>query len=214
MQAGRIAALAAEHHLAVLGGFTPAKGDGLPQGTAALLLLGPDEPGFWPHVTAQPEFDGTPDPLDRWSLRVIGALAAGLGAQALFPFGAALHPFHRWAIRSGRCHAAPVQLLVHDQAGLMVSFRGALAFAHPIPLPAARPSPCDTCTGKPCLTACPSAALTKGGYDVPACHAFLDLSEGSSCITGGCLVRKACPVSQRYARLPEQSAYHMRQFHR
>jgi len=30
---------------------------------------------------------------------------------------------------------------------------------------------------------------------------------------GGCLVRRACPVSGGYARLAEQSAYHMGQFH-
>ena len=37
---------------------------------------------------------------------------------------------------------------------------------------------------------------------------------GVECLTGGCLVRRACPLSQSYARLPEQSAYHMGQFHR
>ncbi len=214
MDADRIAALAARHQLAILGGFAAEPGDGLPPGTAALLLLGPAEPGFWRHVTAEAEFDGSPDPLDRWSLRVIGALAVRLGAQALFPFGASLYPFHRWALRSGRCHASPVHLLVHDQAGLMVSFRGALAFPHRIPLPPASASPCDSCSAKPCRTACPTAALTANGYDLSACHALLDQPAGSNCITGGCLVRRACPVSQRYARLPEQSAYHMRQFHR
>jgi epoxyqueuosine reductase len=210
----QIATLAAEHHLAVLGGFAAEPGDQLPDDTASLVLLGPLEPGFWPHVTAQPEFDGTPDPVDRWSRRALSELGNRLGAQALFPFGTPHHPFHRWALRSGRCWSSPVRLLVHDQAGLMVSFRGALAFADPVPLPAPPPAPCDSCTGKPCLAACPAAALTARGYDVPACHAFLDQPDGSNCITGGCLVRRACPVSQRYARLPEQSAYHMRQFHR
>ena len=214
MDAARIAALAAAHHLAILGGFAAEPGDDLPPGTATLLLLGPAEPGFWPHVTAAPEFDGTPDPLDRWSRRTITAMATQLNATALFPFGTPHRPFHRWALRSGRCWSSPVRLLVHDQAGLMLSFRGALAFPHRIPLPPASASPCDSCTAKPCRTACPPAALTTDGYDLPACHTFLDRPQGSSCITGGCLVRRACPVSQRYARLPEQSAYHMRQFHR
>ena len=211
---GQIAALAASHHLTIIGGFAASPADGLPDGTATLLLLGPAEPGFWHHVTAAPEFDGSPDPLDRWSLRVVGALASALGAHALFPFGATLQPFQRWALRSGRCHASPVRLLVHDQAGLMVSFRGALALPNPIALPETPASPCATCAAKPCLTACPVAALTGQGYDLPACHGFLDQPAGANCITGGCLVRRACPVSQRYARLPEQSAYHMRQFHR
>ena len=211
---GQIGALAADHHLAIMGGFAATPADGLPGGTATLLLLGPAEPGFWPHVTAAPEFDGTPDPLDRWSYRTITALARRLGAQALFPFGNPLHPFQRWALRSGHCWSSPVRLLVHDQAGLMASFRGALAFPHLIVLPPTPASPCDSCAAKPCLTACPAAALTGDHYDLPACRALLDQPAGANCITGGCLVRRACPVSQRYARLPEQSAYHMRQFHR
>jgi epoxyqueuosine reductase QueG len=95
----------------------------------------------------------------------------------------------------------------------MVSFRGALALKERMALPAATARPCDECA-KPCLTACPAGALTGAGYDVPACHAFLDTADGGDCMNGGCLVRRACPVSQSYARIPEQSAYHMGQFHR
>jgi hypothetical protein len=83
-----------------------------------------------------------------------------------------------------------------------------------VDLPAPPARPCDSCAAKPCLTACPVAALTGAGYDVPRCHAHLDQPEGVPCMSGGCLVRRACPASQPYARMPVQSAYHMRQFHR
>lgn len=205
----------AENRLEVLGGFAvPEDEAGLPQGTRTLLLIGPAEPGFWPHVTAQAEWDGQPDPVDRWSRRVIGRLACDLGAKALFPFGGPPYqPFYQWALRTGQVWDSPVRLLVHARQGLMVSFRGALALkeAVPVPQPAARP--CDTCPA-PCRTACPVLALTDKGYDLPACHGFLDRPEGQTCMTGGCQVRRACPLSQSYARLPEQSAYHMRQFHK
>lgn len=205
----------APHRLQVLGGFAPEEGEaGLPAGTRALILLGPAEPGFWPHLTAQPEWaDGGPDPVDRWSRRVIGRLACELGAKALFPFGGPpWHPFYQWALRTGRCWDSPVRLLVHDAQGLMVSFRGALALKAPLALPAAA-RPCDSCQGRPCLSACPAGALGASGYDVPSCHVWLD-SNGAECLSGGCLVRRACPVSRTYARMPEQSAYHMGQFHR
>lgn len=210
-----IDAALALHQLEVLGGFQ-AKGDEtLPPGTIALLLLGPREPGFWAHLQAQPEWqDGAPDPVDRWSRRVIGRLACDLGAKALFPFGGpAHHPFYQWALRSGRVWASPVRLLVHASQGLMVSFRGALALKHAVALPPALDQPCDTCAA-PCRAACPAGALTGEGYDVPACHAHLDRAEGRPCLTGGCLVRRACPLSQGYARLPEQSAWHMSRFHK
>lgn len=209
-----IAALLAPHRLAVFGGFHPVEGDGTPPGTQTLLMLGPAEPGFWAHLTAQPEWqDATPDPVDRWSRRVIGRLACDLGAKAVFPFGGPPHaPFQRWAMATGRAWVSPVRLLVHDVAGLMVSYRGALALKARVDLPATGPRPCDGCAA-PCLAACPAGALTGAGYDVPACHAHLDLA-GAECLTGGCLVRRACPLTESYGRVARQSAYHMRQFHR
>jgi hypothetical protein len=210
----------AEERLEVLGGFSVAEGEaGFPVGTRTLLMLGPKEPGFWAHLQAQPEWaqsfnDGSPDPVDRWSRRVIGRIACDLGGKALFPFGGPpYHPFYQWALRTGRVWDSPVRLLVHAGQGLMVSFRGALALKEVVAVPPRVVKPCEGCAA-PCLTACPAGALTGAGYDVPVCHAWLDRPEGAECLSGGCLVRRACPVSQSYARLPEQSAYHMRQFHR
>jgi hypothetical protein len=208
----RLAAVA----LDVLGGFHAEDDPGLPPGARTLLLIGPREPGFWAHLTRSPEWqDGAPDPVDRWSRRVIGRLACDLGGKALFPFGGPPHhPFYRWALRSGRAWASPVTLLVHDRAGLFVSYRGAIALKNrlDLPDPPAAP-PCASCSAKPCLGACPAGALTGAGYDVPACHAFLDSEAGAGCMELGCAVRRACPVSQAYGRLPGQSAYHMRLFH-
>jgi epoxyqueuosine reductase len=204
----------AEEQLEVLGGFAVAEGEaGFPAGTRTLLMLGPKEPGFWAHLQAQPEWGG-PDPVDRWSRRVIGRIACDLGAKALFPFGGPpWHPFYQWALRTGRVWDSPVRLLIHSGQGLMVSFRGALALKEEVPVPPSVTRPCEACAA-PCLTACPAGALNGSGYDVPACHGWLDRAEGAACMTGGCLVRRACPVSQTYARLPEQSAYHMGEFHR
>jgi epoxyqueuosine reductase len=207
-----IEAMLQTHALTILGGFYAEPGDDLPAGTQTLLMIGPGD-GFWAHMTTQPEW-GEADPIDRWSRRVIGTIACDLHAKALFPFGGPPYsPFQRWALRTGRMWQSPVRLLVHDVQGLFVSFRGALALKERIALPPAPPKPCDTCA-QPCLTACPVGALTPAGYDVPACHGYLETDAGQTCMTGGCIVRRTCPVSQGYARMPEQSAYHMRQFHK
>ena len=199
-------------HLEVLGGFHCADEPGLPAGTRTVVMLGPREPGFWADVTGSQEWGG-PDPVDRWSQRVVGGLACAMGGTALFPFGGPPYlPFYSWALRTGSIWESPVRLLVHGTQGLMVSFRGALALPDVIDLPAPGPRPCEDCP-MPCLTACPVGALTGAGYDVPRCHGFL-ADGGDDCMAAGCLVRRACPVSQAYARMPEQSAYHMRQFHR
>ena len=209
-----IAARLSDQCLTILGGFACEDTQGLPPDTRTLLMIGPAGAGYWPHVMAQPEWDSAPDPVDRWSRRVIGRLACDLGGKALFPFGGPpWHPFYTWALQTGRVWESPVRLLIHADQGLMVSFRGALALREALDLPATPPRPCDACA-RPCLTACPVGALTAAGYDLPTCHAYLDTAPGRDCMDQGCAVRRACPVSQSYARLPEQSAYHMRQFHK
>ena len=204
-------ALLAPHGLTVLGQFAPVPEDGID--AATLALIGPAGPAFWDVLSASPEYvDGAPDPVDRWSRRILDTLAAELGATALYPFGGPpWHPFIAWAQRTGRIHASPVTLLVHDIQGLFVSFRGALALSEPLldPTPAS-PRPCDCCA-KPCRTACPVSALTAHGYDVDACHAYLDTAPGADCMSG-CLVRRACPVGKGL-RPAAQSAYHMSRFH-
>ena len=213
---GDLAARLTAARLDVFGAFHPDADDEAPDGTGTILLLGPHEPGFWAHVRAAPEFlDGRADPMDRWSLRVIADIAKATRTTALFPFGGPpWRPFIRWATRSGRAWTSPVQLLVHDRAGLMVSYRGALALQDRLPLPPAASRPCNTCDGAPCATACPVGALTPAGYDLAACHRFLDGPDGRDCMDNGCAVRRACPVSARYGRLPEQSRFHMKAFHR
>jgi epoxyqueuosine reductase len=202
----------AEERLEVLGGFAVAEGEeGFPAGTRTLLLLGPLEPGFWAHLQAQPEWNES-DPVDRWSRRVIGRLACALGTKAVFPFGGPpWRPFTGWARRSGRAWPSPVGLLVHDIAGLWISYRGGVLLEEEAP-PATVARPCESCAGRPCLLACPVGALRLENYDVGACHAVLGSPEGQDCMISGCLVRRACPVG-RGRRDPAQSAFHMKAFH-
>ncbi|RKT32115.1 hypothetical protein BXY70_1445 [Roseovarius halotolerans] len=198
-----------KQHLTIFGGVN----DGLPEGIRTLLLLGPLEPGFWACFTGSQEYgDGRADPLDRWSERVIGDLANTLNAKAFFPFGGPPdQPFVQWAQASGRAHVSPVGPLVHDAAGLMLSYRGALGFAEVIALPDPPPNPCDTCEDRPCLSACPVGALGPAPYDAATCRTHLRHPE-NICMSKGCLVRRACPVSQSHGRREEQSAFHMRAF--
>ena len=58
------------------------------------------------------------------------------------------------------------------------------------------------------------ALALKEVMELPAASARPCDNCSKPCLTGGCLVRRACPVSQGYARLEEQSAYHMSRFHR
>lgn len=205
-----------DQHLVPLG-EAPPDPEFCPPSTVALLLVGPaGGQRWWRHVTTAPEWqDGQPDPVDRWSARVLNAIAARSGGRALFPSdGPPYPPFLRWAQATGRIWQSPAGLLVHADAGLWVSFRGALAVPFALGLPPAS-CPCDSCADTPCTTACPVGALQgAAGYDLVGCHGWLDQPGGADCMAQGCAARRACPVSQSHARLAEQSAWHMRQFHK
>lgn len=179
-------------------------------GDSTITLIGPDEPRFWDVFTASPEFrNNAADPLDRWSRRVIAEVAAQMGADPIFPFGGPPYaPFYSWAIATGRFWPSPIGCLVHEEAGLLASFRGALRWN--VTAAVGRgPQPCLTCAA-PCKTTCPVGAFANG-YDVAACKAHVLSAEGRACREGGCLARRACPVGAM-RRLPAQSAFHMEAF--
>lgn len=184
----------------------------LPNGAAILLLLSPLEPDFWSHLQSSPEaLDGAPDPIDRWSMRVISKLAETINGEAFFPFGGPpFHPFYSWALAGGEAYVSPVALLTSKRAGLFTSFRGAIALSETMATTTV-PSPCPSCA-QPCTTSCPAGALGSEGYDVPKCHAFLDTQDGLDCLKNGCRARRACPAGAN--RLSAQSAHHMSYFHR
>ncbi|MFY0659034.1 MAG: ferredoxin [Shimia sp.] len=180
-----------------------------------IVLLGTG-PAFWAAFSASREYlDGSKHPVDRWSKRVVGDLAKTFSGTCQFPSdGPPYPPFIRWALDSGPFFQSPVGMMVHPEVGLMISLRGALILPREIPLHQQdTPSPCLTCDG-PCTSACPVDALSAGtGYNVTACHAFLDTEDGSECMSRGCIARRACPHSAKAGRTDAQSALHMRSFH-
>jgi ferredoxin len=182
----------------------------------ALVLIGMAGRAGWDAFAASREaHDGIEHPLDRWSHRVIGALAPDLDAVALFPFGGPPHwPFQQWARRSEPVHPSPIGLLIHPSHGLWHSYRGALGFKRALDVPPLddTPSPCDSCRERPCLSACPVGAFSIDGYDVAACASHLKSNAGAECMTRGCLARRACPVGADHVHGADQAAFTMRAF--
>jgi len=184
----------------------------------AIVLAGMAGRDGWSAFAASEEaVDGADHPLDRWSRRVVGALARDLGAMAFFPFGGPpFWPFQQWARRAEPVHPSPIGLLIHPCYGLWHSYRGALAFREALDLPelAAAPSPCDSCRERWCLSACPVGAFSAGGYDVAACAGHLKSAEGGDCMGAGCRARRACPVGAEHVYGAEQANFTMRAFSR
>lgn len=215
-----IAAALGSAGLILRGGFYPTPEDAVPpladgRPARSLLLVGNAGAGFWRAFTESgPDLDGA-DPLDGWSARVIAAVAAAHGADPVFPSqGPPYPPFQRWALRADAVHRSPIGVLIHPDFGLWHAYRAALLFAEALPLPAAddRPSPCDGCAERPCLSRCPVDAFTAGGFAAERCAAHVASAAGADCREAGCLARRACPVGRRYRYAPEQAAFHMAKF--
>ncbi len=177
------------------------------------MLIGPDEPFFWDIFKKSKEFtSGVKNPLNKWSKRIIDSIAKKFSGTAFYPFqNNPIIPFYDWALNTGKFWQSPVKLLVHERRGLMVSFRGAIAFENRnnFNIQEKNNSPCTTCSA-PCVRACPVNALNNHKYDVKSCMQFITKSKNSICIDG-CLVRRECPIGKSYRKI-EQSRFHMKHF--
>ncbi len=187
----------------------------LPDGKAAgtVVMAGNVGPAMWA-AFSKSDWQ-TRNPLDDWSHRVLGALAERFAGAAVFPNdGPPYIPFQRWGRRAEALHHSPLGILIHPDHGLWHGYRGALLLPGRLDLPApdTRPSPCDSCADRPCLSTCPVGAFTGGGYDVPACVGHMTAPAGEDCRQTGCRARRACPVGRDYIYDPAQANFHMEAF--
>jgi epoxyqueuosine reductase QueG len=196
-----------------LGWFAPEPQDKVPAAARFVILIGNAGPDMFRRFAR--ERDRSRQAMDDWTRDVVRQLARDLDAEAVYPFDMdPPWPFLTWARRGGAGHVSPLGLNIHPTYGLWHAYRAALLFPVEFDLPRHRPGahPCDTCLDKPCLTACPVSAFDGISYNVPACARHLASSDGTPCMSGGCLARHACPVGQGFAYAPAQAEFHMRAF--
>jgi ferredoxin len=222
MNLAEIEARAAAAGLVLRGGFHPVPEDRLPAlphggAPATLLLLGMVGQTAWRAFARSPEAGLPSHPLDAWTRRVVLEIGQEAGAVPLFPFdGPPYWPFQRWALRAEPVAVSPLGILIHPQYGLWHAYRAALLLGErlDLPRPAPQPSPCESCAGRPCLTACPVGAFTGTEYKIEACAAHIAAPAGALCMEEGCRARDACPVGRPYRYPRAQISFHMQAFRR
>jgi hypothetical protein len=236
--AAELGALLADSGLELRGWFAIEAGD-IPAGVTALrpgmaaLLVGNAGPAMWTVFEDSIEHDGDiGDPMDRWTERIVHSALGQIEETAvpLFPFGAYVWPFQRFAARAMGLRPSPLGILIHPHFGLWHALRAAIVFPEVQIQPqlVRKPiHPCDACNEKPCLSACPVNAFSQSGFNVVACRSYLDSGSssdsdssgsrrhdgmGPDCMADGCAARNACPVGAEYRYAPEQLRFHMMAF--
>jgi hypothetical protein len=204
-------------HLRCCGGLHPTPTDGLADTVATIIIVGSISnhpmPGFWSAFE-----DNKPpgkNPLESWATEILSIIAQDLNADTLFPFvGPPYIPILSWAQQAEPVHPSPFGVFIHPIYGLWHSYRGVLLFKEKIDLPnfEATTSPCEMCEEQPCTSTCPVNAIENGHFDLKACIGFLESHQGSTCLKGGCLARRACPIGQNHQYGPAQANFHLSAF--
>jgi NAD-dependent dihydropyrimidine dehydrogenase PreA subunit len=158
---------------------------------------------LWERVQAEPV--PLPHPIDTYSLRTVEQWLAQALPRAryrfVYPRGlpAGQHVgLQRLGTLAGWHHASPFMVGVDARWGSWFAYRVAVLTDTALP---ASPTedhghPCEGCSAKPCISACPAHALDAGTMDVDACQQYR-LQENSSCALA-CLARQACPVGAEH----------------
>lgn len=177
-----------------------------------LILIGHLGRDFWAALQRR-GLHGS-HPVDQFvTERVAAWMAQALPDQAwqqVFP-GPAPVGLQRLGALAGWHQASPFWVGVDAEWGSWFAYRAVLLADTELPVTPRRElgSPCDSCTDKPCISACPAGALASeqtGPWRLQACLDHRKQS-GSSCLDR-CLARNACPVGERYRYADQQIAYH------
>jgi hypothetical protein len=189
-------------------------------GAESVIVVGNGGGAFWAayrgFCAAHPGYDQRPDPLDDFTREVVeaagGPLAPQTAMRILYPFGFAEDAvsFTRLAVLAGLGRESLVGVLVHPVYGPWIALRAAiLVRGRP---EAVRPAdgfdPCPSCRERPCIAACPGAAVGAAGWNVPRCGAHRGRADDPC--AARCHARVACVLGPEH-RYPEDAlAYHQR----
>ena len=178
-----------------------------------LLVFGHAGKRMWSALCAErPPPWSSANPVDDFSLDSVRAhLEGDLGVQRWAPLypGTTLVPLQELGTLLGWHQASPLLVGISPEFGTWFAYRAVVVADTELPVTQAsegRVSPCETCVEKPCLDACPGAALTTGTLSIGRCVDFR-VADGSPC-ADRCVAREACPIGVEHRYERDQIGYH------
>ena len=177
-----------------------------------VLVIGNGGGTFWEGFVAARARGEASNPLDAYTRATVARVLAGrlpATSQIIFPFDYPTVPvsFQRLAVLAGLGSPSLLGVLVHPTFGPWIALRAAvlLPSAAVAPRPADGFDPCPTCVERACIPACPAAAVTTAGWNIPACATHRARPD-DPCATG-CHARIDCVIG-RVHRYPVGALVH------
>jgi len=186
----------------------------------SLVVLGHGGGIFWRRFAAarrrHPWLRAEADPLDAFTRHVVADAVATVTISRAMPIRV-VHPFDAGPLVVSFQHLAEVAglgrrsllgVLLHPEYGPWMAFRAALLV--PVAVRAPRPAdgfdPCPTCVLRPCVSACPAAAVSAAGWDARRCSEARRPDDEPCGL--GCHARMACVIGPEHRYSPDAMAHH------
>ena len=173
-----------------------------------LLLIGHGGRQLW--QTMQARGMGTDHHIDDLSHEQMAQLfegpLAGHRYKIIFP-GSQSVGLQRLGELAGWHHETPFKVGIHPTWGTWFAYRAVVVANTALPLThkQAGASPCVDCVSRPCISACPAAALVPS-FQINAC--LNHRKQAVSSCEDRCLARNACPVGSDHRYTAGQTSYH------
>ncbi len=180
------------------------------QNYKSLVLIGHAGTDFWESFSrVKPQ---TEHPVDDFSIELTQAFIANYldkpSFEWLYPSSQYVIPLQRLARLANWSHQSPLGLDISPTYGLWFAHRACFltnADLEPC-VEEAKASPCDSCTTKDCMQACPAGAVSKADFSIKSCIGHR-VKDNSGC-ANTCLSRRACPYFSEHQYSEEQMNYH------
>ena len=156
------------------------------------------------------------NPIDHFSLHLTQTFIEAVAAPAdnnlvIYPSSTYMLPLQQLGTLAGWGTPSPIGNSISAEYGLWFAFRAAFLTTIPLPISQAdpRPSPCLTCTDKPCQTACPAGAVLDNASHFKLNDCITHRLKDSSTCQYRCLARQACPIgtTHKYPNWAIQQLY-------
>lgn len=172
-----------------------------------LILLAHGGRHLWEKI--QLNADST-NPVDDYSIKVVNKFfdkdLGNIKFKLIYPSQAPVG-LQSLGELAGWHHSSPFRVGINKQWGSWFAYRVAmLADSHfQTTSKVEDDSPCSSCKGRPCISACPAEAL-ESEFSLDKCLSYRK-SEDSLC-KDRCLARMTCPVAKEHQYELEQIQYH------